>query len=369
MRKLLLIGGASALIALPAGALAQTNEPVPETDPAAEEVVGKTTDKALHSEGAGGFRYEGSGGVAISVEGAVTVRDLSAAKDLVATPSGFATTKTKTTMSKDGSWTRYEGTGTLTLDGSQYYVKVRGTFTVDVDPTATHPAIGTAWDYGRGETTLKGGVPWPFWSNPRILLTSAGPLQPMSVDLFGHGGKRWHRDGDGKKNGHRGKPVVVRKVVVTKRFVNGKRVFSRRVVTERGWWKWDHRGPGAIWRLNGPASGAVDIADIDGRLRVWDKSAAKDLAVKVPDGTASQTLADGSVVYYGLRDAKVTLSGTGFRMKAVGWDVEGTFTPTEGSLARSFVRGKGTFDTADFKDVWARKRGGYRVLLQPIVPK
>ena len=51
MRRLLLIGGASALIALPAGALAQTDEPVPETDPAAEEVVGKTTDKALHSEG------------------------------------------------------------------------------------------------------------------------------------------------------------------------------------------------------------------------------------------------------------------------------------------------------------------------------
>ena len=57
--QLLLIGGASALIALPAVALAQTDEPVPETDPAAEEVVGKTTDKALHSEGTGGFRYEG----------------------------------------------------------------------------------------------------------------------------------------------------------------------------------------------------------------------------------------------------------------------------------------------------------------------
>jgi hypothetical protein len=365
MRRLLLIGGASALIALPAGALAQTDEPVPETDPAAEEVVTTTTDKALHSQGAGVFRYEGSGGMTISVDGAVTVRDLSAAKDLASTPSGFETTKTKTsTKSVNGNWARYEGTGTLTLDGSQYHVRVRGKFTVDIDPTATHPAIGKAWDHGRGETTLKGGIPWPFWSNQKILL-SAGP---MSVDLFGRGGHRWHRDDDGKQ-GDRGKRVVVRRVVVTKRLVDGKRVFSRRLVTERGWWKWDRRGPGATWRLNGPASGAVDIADIDGRIRVWDKAAAPDLSVTVPAGTPSQKLADGSVVYYGLRDAQVKLLGTAFRMKAVGWDVEGTFTPTAGSLARSFVRGKGTFDTADFKDVWARRHGGYRVLLQPVAAK
>ncbi len=368
MRKLLLIGGASALIALPAGALAQTDEPVPETDPAAEEVVGTTTDKALHSQGAGVFRYEGSGGVTISVNGAVTVRDLSAAKDIVATPSGFTTTKTKTsTKSKNGNWARYEGTGTLTLDGSQFHLKVRGTFTVDIDPTATHPAIGKAWDWGKGETTLKGGIPWPFWSDQKILL-SGSPT--MSVDLFGRGAPRWLRDGEDGPKGHRGRKMVVRKVVVTKRFVNGKRVFSRRVVTERGWWKWHRRDPGATWRLNGPASGAVDITDIDGRLRVWDKSAAKDLVVTVdPAGTAPRPLGDGSVVYYGLRNAKVKLSGTGFRMKAVGWDVEGTFTPTTGSLARSFVRGKGTFDTADFQDVRARKHGGYRVLLQPVAAK
>ena len=59
-------------------------------------------------------------------------------------------------------------------------------------------------------------------------------------------------------------------------FVNGKRVFSRRVVTERAGGV-DRRGPGATWRLNGPASGAVDITDIDGRVRVWDKSAATSL--------------------------------------------------------------------------------------------
>jgi hypothetical protein len=359
MRRLLLIGGASALIALPAGALAQTDEPVPETDPAAEEVVGKTTDKALHSEGTGVFRYEGSGGVAIAGEGVVKVRDLSDGKDLVKTPSGFGVTKT----SKDGLWTRYEGKGTLTLDGSQYHLKVRGTFTADVDPTAAHPAVGKAADWGKGETTLKGGIAWPFWSDHKILLTAG----PMSVDIFGRGGHRWHRDDDPKGDGKR---HVVRKVVITKRFVDGKRVFSKRVVTERGWWKWHRREPGATWRLNGPASGAVDITDIDGRVRVWDKSAAKDLKVTIPVGTPTQTLSDGSIVYYGLRDAKVALSGTGFRMKAVGWDVEGTFRPTAGSLARSFVRGKGTFDTADFQDVWGRKHGGgYRVLLQPVAAK
>lgn len=358
MRKLLLVGGAAALIALPSAALAQgDDEPVPETDPAAEEVVTTTTDKALHSQGEGGFRYEGSGGTSIAGEGGVWVLDLSDAKDLVKTPAGYGVVRT----SKDGTWTKYRGKGTLALDGSDYIVKVRGDFAVDIDPTATHPAIGRAWDWGRGETTLKGGVPWPFWSNQKLLLGTG----PMSVDLWGRGGERWHRDGNGPK-GRGGKHVTVRKVVMTRTFVNGKRVFSKRVVSERGWWKWERRGPGATWRINGPASGTVDLADIDGRVRVWDKSTAKDLAVTVPDGTTTQTLADGSVLYTGLRDAAVKVAGTGFRMKAVGWDVEGTFTPAAGSLARSFVRGKGTFDTAEHKDVWARKHGGYRVLLQPV---
>ncbi len=34
-------------------------------------------------------------------------------------------------------------------------------------------------------------------------------------------------------------------------------------------------------------------------------------------------------------------------------------------LARSFVRGKGTFDTPNGTDLRARKHGGTRVLLQP----
>ena len=354
MRKLLIAGAAAGLIALPAGAIAETGEPAVETDPAAESQKGPTTDKALHSEGAGGFRYEGSGGVVVSVTGAVTVEDLSPAKDLVRTPTGFGAAVT----SKDGLRTRYRGVGTLTLDGSHYRVKVHGRFTLDIDPTATHAALGTARDWGAGATTLKGGVAQPFWRDQEKLLVGPGAL---SVDLAGRGGVRWHR---GPK-GHAGKPVNVRTVVVTRRFVNGKKVFSRRVVTQRRWWHWDPREPGATWRLNGPVSGAVSLTTLSGRLRVWDKSSGKDLVVGVPAGTPTTTLADGSVVYSHIRGAAVTLAGTAFRMKVVGYDVEGTFTPTAGTLARSFVRGVGTFDTPNATDVRAHKHGGTRLLLQP----
>ncbi len=359
MRKLLITGGAAALIALPAVALAQTDEPVVETDPAAEAIGGPTTDKALHSEGTGGFRYEGSGGVAITANGDVAVRDLSGGKGVAATASGFGKTK----ASKDGLWTRYAGAGSLTLDGSQFRVRVRGRFTADVNPTAANPAVGTARDWGSGASTLKGGVAHPFWRSQKILLTSG----PMSVNLFGRGGPRWHKDDP--KGREKGTRMTVRRVVVTRTFVNGQKVSSRRVVTQRRWWTWNRREPGATWRLNGPAAGSVNIATISGRIRVWDRSTAKDLAVTVPGGTTTQTLADGSVVYYGLRGARVALAGTGFRMKAVAWDVEGTFTPLAGSLARSYVRGKGTFDTADFADQRARKQGGTRVLLQPVAAK
>jgi hypothetical protein len=355
MRKLLIAGAAAGLIALPAAAIAETAEPVVETDPAAESQPGPTTTKALHSEGAGGFKYEGSGGLVVTVTGAVTVEDLSPAKDLVRTPTGFGSLST----SKDGLRTRHAGVGTLTLDGSQYRVRVRGRFTLDIDPTAAHAAIGTAHDWGAGATTLKGGVAQPFWRDQEKLLVGFGPL---SVDLAGRGGVRWHR---GPK-GHRGKSVRVREVVVTRRFVNGKKVFSRRVVTQRRWWHWDRREPGATWRLNGPVSGSVTLT-LSGRLRVWDKSPAPgNLKVTgIPAGTPTATPGDGSVVYLHLRGATVTLTGTAFRMKAVGHDVEGTFTPTPGTLARSFVRGKGTFDTPNATDVRAHKHGGTRLLLQP----
>jgi hypothetical protein len=122
------------------------------------------------------------------------------------------------------------------------------------------------------------------------------------------------------------------------------------------------RGHGATWRLNGPASGTVAIATITGRIRVWDRSAAKDLAATVPGGTTTTTLTDGSVVYSGLRGAKVTLAGTAFRMKARASDLEGVFTPTTGTLARAFVSGRGSFDAGSATDV--RARHGVRVLLQ-----
>jgi hypothetical protein len=355
MRKMLIAGAAAGLIALPAAAIAETGEPVVETDPAAESQPGPTTDKALHSEGAGGFKYEGSGGIVLTVTGAVTVEDLSPGKDLVRTPTGFSSLST----SKDGLRTRHAGVGTLTLDGSQFKVRVRGRFTLDIDPTATHAAIGTAHDWGAGATILKGGVAQPFWRDQEKLLVGPGVL---SVDLAGRGGIRWHR---GPKGHHGGKSVRVREVVVTRRFVNGKRVFSKRVVTQRRWWHWDRREPGATWRLNGPVSGAVSLT-LSGRLRVWGKSSAYHLTIDgVPAPTPTATLTDGSVVYSHLRGAAVTLTGTAFRMKAVGTDVEGTFDPTDGTLARSFVRGKGTFNTPNATGLRAHKHGGTRLLLQP----
>jgi hypothetical protein len=342
MRRLLLIGGATALMALPATALADDDvERVADPDPTAEEGAGATTTKALHAEGRGGFRYEGSGGTVVTGRGVVKVRDLSAGKDLSATPTGFAKTRT----SKDGVWTAYIGEGGLTLDGSSYRVTAHGRFASDVDPTASHQATGLARLVGRGETILKGGVAVPIWASQRILL-SRGPL---SVDLAGRGGHGWFRDGSRGKGGPKARGGKAR---------GGKHRHGLR-------WRWDRGGPGATWRVNGPASGTVDIATVTGRVRVWDRSAGKDLSVAVPAGTTTTTLGDGSVVYSGLREAKVTLAGTGFRMKVRARDVEGTFTPAAGSLARAFVRGKGTFDTADVTDMRAGKHGGVRILLQP----
>ena len=93
------------------------------------------------------------------------------------------------------------------------------------------------------------------------------------------------------------------------------------------------------------------------------RAARIDLLLLDVDGV----LTDGSVVYSGLRDAQVTLAGTGFRMKVRARDVEGAFTPTAGSLARSFVRGKGTIDTGTVTDQRVG-RGGIRMLLQPAAP-
>ena len=103
-----------------------------------------------------------------------------------------------------------------------------------------------------------------------------------------------------------------------------------------------------------------------GRVRVWDRSAAKDLAVTVPAGTTTTTLADGSVVYTGLRGAAVTLSGTGFRMKVRATDVEGTFTPAAGHPRPQLRPRQGAPSTrARRPGVRPGRHGGVRVLLQP----
>lgn len=344
MRKLLLAGGVAALIAMPATAVAGTTEQVPDADPVADEgAAGATTSAALHAEGRGTFRFRGSGGLVISGRGVVRVRDDSAGDDLTGTPTGFGAA-----TAADGGWRRYAGAGRLVLDGSHQTVVVAGRFRVVADATAANPVAGVARVRGRGVTTLKGGARVPFRASARILLTTA----PMSVDLHGHGRAR-----DGVRR-------IVRRVVVTRRVETPKGVTHRRVVrvTRRAW---TPKAPGATWRLSGPASGTVTLTTLTGRLRVWDRSAGGDLAVTVPAGTSTTTLGDGSVVYSGLRGAPVTVAGTGFRMKVRAHDVEGTFTPAPASLARSFVRGAGTFSTGTVSDVHPGRRGGVRVLLQP----
>lgn len=367
MRKLLLIGGAAALIAVPAQAWAG-GETVPEKDPLAEEANGAvlpTTDKALRAEGDGVFRYAGSGGVVIAVRGYVRVRDDSAGKDLVKTPTGFTTT----TTSPDGLWTRYTGEGTLSLDGSAFTVGAHGDFAVDADPSATHAAAGLARVSGTGTTILKGGLPIPFWANNRVLLATG----PMAVDVAGEG--RWkkvriaRRDRDDRKDhkdrtGHKGEKGE-KDGTTAKDAVAARRSDSRARSHKRVWvWR---KGGVAAWRLNGPAAGTVAISALTGRVRVWDASAAKDLAVVAPAGTTSRTLTDGSVVYNGLKKAAVSLTGSSFRIVARGRLIQGTFTPTPGTFARGYVRGKGTFDAGAVQDLGARGKG-VRVLLQPALP-
>lgn len=364
MRRKILIGGAVALLAIPATAVAdKATEPVVDNDPVAEDVApATTTDKALHADGRGTFSYEGSGGIVLSGSGVVRVRDLSNPAGLVRTPAGFGAT----TTSKDGQWTRYAGTGTLTLDGANYKVTAAGNFTADVDPTATNAAAGTARVAGRGETTLKGGVPVSYRASQRILLTTG----PMSVDLHGRGGPEWWASKPVWRKGY-GIPTRIEYRGRDDKGHKGTQSATHRGKDHRSgaryvWWRWNPWAPAATWRINGPASGSVDLTTITGRVRVWDRSTAKDLAVAAPPGTTTTTLSDGSVVYSGLRSAKVTLTGTGFRLKAVGTQVVGAFTPTPGTLARSFVRGKGSFDAGAATGVKPNRHQGYRVLLQPV---
>ncbi len=353
MRKLLLAGAVAVLIGLPSAATADPAEPVIESDPTAEEGAASTvtTTKALHADGRGTFRFSGSGGLVVHARGVVRVRDDSTGDDLATTASGFGAA----TTSKDGAWRRYAGDGMLVLDGSDLTIAIAGRFTVDVDPTAAHPAAGVARAAGAGETILEGGVPMPLWTSRRLVLGTG----PMAVNLSGRGAREWR-----SHPGRRGARVATRRVVITRTVEDGRGRVRHRSVRVSRWWSWDARAAGATWRLNGPAAGTVDIATVTGRVRVWDRSAADDLAVTVPKGTTTTRLADGSVVYSGLRSARVAISGSAFRMKVRAVDLEGVFTPAPGTLARAFARGGGTIDAGAATDL-RPGRGGMRLLLQP----
>ncbi len=247
-RTKLLIGGAVALLLLPATAVAdKAGEPVVENDPVAEGVAPTTTtDKALHADGRGSFRYKGSGGIVLTGSGVVRVRDLSNPAGLVKTPSGFGTTKT----SKNGKWTRYIGAGTLTLDGAAYTVTAAGRFTADVDPTAANAATGTARVAGRGETILKGGAPVSYRASQRIVLTAG----PMSVDLHGRGGPEWWRS---KPAARKGMPAATRVESRAARPGKAEDRKGTRPKTPSLWPRWNPRSPAATRRVNGPAAGTV----------------------------------------------------------------------------------------------------------------
>jgi hypothetical protein len=206
-----------------------------------------------------------------------------------------------------GKTTVYMGRGTLALDGSAYRVDAfSARFLADVDPTAANRAVGIAHAFGRGFTIIKGGVPVRFARSHRILLTHG----PLAVNVSGR----------------------------------------------------------AFWRVGGPANGTVDMT-ISNRVRVWDYSAGKDAVVAGTNPEKTRALPDGSTLYWGLRDAHVTITGTAFRMRVHSTDVEGTFTPALGSLARSGVRGFGTITTgppeAPELSVNARQGNVTRILLQP----
>jgi hypothetical protein len=325
MRRSPLLAALAALLAVPAVGLAHrapagskvpggpAAAPGPIDDPRgvlpdgdAGAVPGQqTTDKALHAQGRGTFIYRGSGGTTISLN----AYGVLFVRDLsTGAPLAAAPTGVHAQRtSRDGRYRVFTGRGTLVLDGASYRVEAFSrSFAADVAPTAANRAVGVARAFGRGETILQGGAPVRFARSHRIIL-SHGPLR---VNLSGRG----------------------------------------------------------YWRVGGPANGTVAMT-VSNRFRVWDLSAAKDLKVTGIDPERTKTLADGSVLYWGLRDAHVTVAGTGFRMRVRSTDVEGTFTPAPGTLARSGVRGFGSYSTgateAPEQQAYARRAVVTRILLQP----
>ena len=175
----------------------------------------------------------------------------------------------------------------------------------------------------------------------RILLATG----PMSVDLAGRGGPEWWRTSPARTRGRATAPGSVRgargRRHARSRTDEGASPGASSRVRAGG--AGTRCAPGATWRLNGPGLGRgrhhhphrpASASGTARRRRTWPST--------VPGGHdhdhAPRRL--GGLLRAWRR--AVTLSGTAFRMKAAGpTDVAGTFTPTAGTLARSFVRGSG----------------------------
>jgi len=210
--------------------------------------------------------------------------------------------------SSAGRSTVYAGKGTLTLDGSAYQVEAASRdFRASLDDTAANRLTGVASASGKGSTTLEGGAPVAFGANHRILL-SRGRIK---VDIKSQ----------------------------------------------------------AFWRLAGPANGTVDMT-ISDRLRVWDHSGRGQLSVTGGVPGRSKVLKDGSTLYWGLRNARVVVAGSAFRMRVRSGAMRATFTPAAGALVRSVLTGVGEVTTTPTAGPGRVLREGLtsrvaRILLQP----
>ncbi len=364
------------MAALPAVALAHPGEHPPGPDTKPDRLTAPAGDgdpAALGARGRGKFAYRGSGGISIRGRGLVRVR-AAEGSTIEQSAEGFGRARS----SDDGTRWRYAGRGTVVVDCSRCVVMVRGRFHAEVDPTQKHTATGVATVRGRGKTRLAGGRAASFRRAGRLVL-STGPLDvdlmgriarhgpPKSVDdPGGHPGRREEDDrgrdeGEGPEGGRRDRPADTDDRTPGPR--GGPQGQGPRRKPGR---RFGHRR--AQWSLGGPARGAVSFDELTGRLKVWDLSEGADLVVTVPDGTETETRDDGLTIYRGLRDAAgVTVAGTAFRMVAKGPEVDGAFTPAADSLARSTIRGRGTFTTPD-GEYRAHGRRATRVLLQPQPP-
>jgi hypothetical protein len=197
----------------------------------------------------------------------------------------LATTRTGPirVSSTAGRATVFSGRGTIALNGSAYALEVSSRdFRATLDAAPRNRLAGVATASGKGSATLEGGAPVAFSAAHRIILGRGR----IKVDL--------------RKN--------------------------------------------AFWRLAGPANGTVDMT-ISDRLRVWDHSGRGQLSVTGVVPGRSRLLKDGSTLYWGLRNARVVVAGSAFRMRVRSTAMRATFTPAAGALVRSVVSGAGDVST------------------------